>query len=142
MTCTIVSHPVQLLGLAVMIIGIWANVNGKNYIDIADNTSQFTQVSVLMIVLGLFVLIIGAVGVVGGIFASTNFGRIILGVVSVMGHVFARMCACVCVCACIFVCVRVYIVCVHCVCARARMHFKCVCVCVCTHFKCVRVHAF
>ena len=72
----------QLLGLCVMIIGIWANVNGKNYVDITDNASQFTQVSVLVIVLGLFVLIIGAVGVVGAIFASTVFGRIVLGLVS------------------------------------------------------------
>ena len=70
------------MGLCVMIIGIWANVNGNNYVDITDNASQFTQVSVLVIVAGLFVLIIGAVGVVGAIFASTVFGRIILGLVS------------------------------------------------------------
>ena len=82
LTFSVVSCPVQLLGLAVMIIGIWANVNGNNYVDISDDTSQFTQVSVLIIVLGLFVLIIGAVGVVGGIFASTVFGRIVLGLVS------------------------------------------------------------
>ncbi len=86
----------QLLGLAVLIIGIWANVNGKDYVDITDNSSQFTQMSVLVIVLGLFVLIIGIVGVVGAIFASTIFGRIVLGLVSWR-----------CVCAC------VYVLCMH-----------------------------
>ena len=78
----LLSFLLQLLGLCVMIIGIWANVNGNNYFDITDNNSQFTQVSVLVIVLGLFVIIIGAVGVVGAIFASTIFGRIVLGLVS------------------------------------------------------------
>ena len=65
-----------------MIIGIWANVNGRNYITITDNHGQFTEVSILIIVVGLFVLIIGGVGVVGAIFASTIFGRIVLGLVS------------------------------------------------------------
>ena len=65
-----------------MIIGIWANVEGKNYIVITDNSSQFTEVSVLIIVLGLFVLLVGGVGVAGAIFASTMCGRITLGLVS------------------------------------------------------------
>ena len=72
----------QLLGLIVMIIGIWAKVDGQNYVVITDNSSQFTEVAVLVIVVGLFVLIVGGVGVVGSIFASHSFGRIILGVVS------------------------------------------------------------
>lgn len=67
-----------------MIIGIWANVEGKNYVSITDNTASYTEVSVLCIVVGLFVLILGIIGVVGGIFASTIFGRITLGLVS--GH--------------------------------------------------------
>lgn len=75
---------VSLLGLAVMIIGIWANVEGKNYIVITDNSSQFTEVSVLIIVLGLFVLLVGGVGVAGAIFASTMCGRITLGLYGVV----------------------------------------------------------
>ncbi len=65
-----------------MILGIWAKVNGNNYVDITDSTSRFTQVSVLCIVVGLFVMIVGVVGTVGAIFSSTIFGRIILGLVS------------------------------------------------------------
>lgn len=67
-----------------MIIGIWANVEGKNYVVITDNSSQFTEVSVLIIVLGLFVLLVGGVGVAGAIFASTMCGRITLGLVSII----------------------------------------------------------
>lgn len=80
----VVNIIVSLLGLAVMIIGIWANVEGRNYIVITDNSSQFTEVSVLIIVLGLFVLLVGGVGVAGAIFASTMCGRITLGLYGVV----------------------------------------------------------
>ena len=65
-----------------MIIGIWANVKGKNYIVITEYSSQFTDVSALIIVLGLFVMIVGSVGVAGCIFVKTIFGKITLGLVS------------------------------------------------------------
>ena len=65
-----------------MILGIWAKLNGKDYVDITEDTSSYTQFSVLCIVVGLFVLILGSVGTVGAIFASTIFGRITLVVVS------------------------------------------------------------
>ena len=71
-----------MLGFAVMVVGIWANVEGKNYVEVTESTSHILEVSVLVIILGLFVLIVGIVGVVGGIFASTIFGRITLGLVS------------------------------------------------------------
>jgi len=72
----------QVLGFAVMVTGIWANLAGKNYVDVTDSTSHILELSVLVIILGLFVLIIGIVGTVGAIFASTIFGRITLGLVS------------------------------------------------------------
>lgn len=71
----------QVIGFAVMVIGIWANVEGKNYVDVTDSSSHISELSVLVIILGLFVLIIGVVGTVGAIFASTIFGRITLGLV-------------------------------------------------------------
>ncbi len=64
-----------------MVVGIWANVAGKNYLDVTDS-SHIVELSVLTIILGIFVLIIGIVGTVGAIFASTIFGRITLGLVS------------------------------------------------------------
>ena len=43
---------------------------------------MFLSVSVLLIILGVFIAIIGIVGTVGAIFASSVFGRILLGLVS------------------------------------------------------------
>ncbi len=68
-----------------MILGIWANVNGNNYVGITDSAShQFTQVSVLCIVVGSFVMILGVVGTVGAVGGTCHrkFGRITLGLVS------------------------------------------------------------
>ncbi len=65
-----------------MVVGIWANVAGKNYVDVTGSSSHIVELSVLTIILGIFVLIIGVVGTVGAIFASTIFGRITLGLVS------------------------------------------------------------
>jgi len=74
----------QILGFIVFVIGVWANVNGKNYVDITDNNLLITPVSSLIIVVSLFVLIIGIVGTVGAIFATTTWGRITIGVVSII----------------------------------------------------------
>ena len=68
-----------------IILGIWAKVNGNNYVDITDSASQFTVMSVLCIVVGLLVMIVGVVGVVGAIFIEkTTCSRITLLVVSEM----------------------------------------------------------
>ena len=55
--------------------------DSKQYFTITEDETEYTQVSVLLIVLGIFVLIIGVVGAVGALFASKVFGRIILVVV-------------------------------------------------------------
>ena len=56
-------------------------MNEKRYFEISDNEDEFTQVSVLMIVVGVFVMIVGVVGTVGAIFGGYLFGRIVLGLV-------------------------------------------------------------
>ena len=43
---------------------------------------MFLSVSVLLIILGVFITIIGIVGTFGAILASKLFGRILLGLVS------------------------------------------------------------
>ncbi|CAI7998343.1 CD63 antigen [Geodia barretti] len=55
----------------------------KEFFLIADDDTEYTQVSVLLIVVGIFVLIIGVVGAVGALFASKAFGRIILVVYAI-----------------------------------------------------------
>ena len=57
-------------------------MNGRQYFEIADNSSAFLSVSILLIIIGVFVAIIGIVGTVGAILASSVFGRILLGLVS------------------------------------------------------------
>ena len=61
---------------------ISSQVNGLQYFDIADNSSVFLSVSVLLIIIGVFVAIIGIVGTAGAILASITLGRILLGLVS------------------------------------------------------------
>ena len=74
-------------------------MTGRQYFEILDNASEFTSVGVLLIVVGLFVMILGVIGVIGGIFATSVFGRITLGLVSVSSN---GLCVCVCACACLF----------------------------------------
>ncbi len=80
----------QLIGLAAAVVGIWGKLNQKNYVAIADSSSQFIEVFIPIIAVGMFMLIIGVVGIVGAIFASTKFGRIVIGLVS-----WGGVCMCV-----------------------------------------------
>ena len=59
-------------------------MNGLRYFEIADNSSAFLSVSILLIIIGVFVAIIGIVGTIGAILASTVFGRILLGLYAVV----------------------------------------------------------
>lgn len=74
---------VVLLGFATMVIGIWARVDNQVYFEITNNSSV-SQLSILLIIVGLFIMIVGGIGAVGAIFASTVFGRITLGLYSVI----------------------------------------------------------
>lgn len=69
---------VALLGLCVMIVGAWAKADGRKYFTITNDHSVYTQVTVLLIVVGMFVLVIGVGGAIGALFASKVIGRIIL----------------------------------------------------------------
>ena len=59
-------------------------MNGLRYFEIADNSSAFLSVSILLIIIGVFVAIIGIVGTIGAILASTVFGRILLGLYAIV----------------------------------------------------------
>ena len=56
-------------------------MDSQIYFEVA-NSSNVTQLSILLVIVGLFIMIVGAVGTVGAIFARTVFGRITLGLVS------------------------------------------------------------
>lgn len=60
---------------------LFFQVSGRAYFDILANGAEYSPVGILLIVVGLFITIIGVIGVIGSIFASTVFGRITLGLV-------------------------------------------------------------
>ncbi len=57
-------------------------VSGRAYFDLLSNGADYSPVGILLIVVGLFIAVIGIIGVIGAIFAGTLFGRITLGLVS------------------------------------------------------------
>ena len=60
---------------------LYVQINDRVYFEVGNNDG-ISQLSILLIIVGLFIMIVGAVGAVGAIFASTIFGRITLGLVS------------------------------------------------------------
>lgn len=73
----------QLCGLAILITGAWALVGESTLIVIAQgNDEKFTGVPILLVVLGVFLMILSAVGIVGSIFNKTKWGRVLLIIVS------------------------------------------------------------
>ena len=72
---------ISVIEIVLFFSTIICQVNGRQYFEIADGSTQFSNVTVLLIVIGVFILIIGAIGTVGAICASRVFGRITLGLV-------------------------------------------------------------
>ena len=66
---------------------LFPQVNKDDSLGISD-TDHITQIPILLIVVGVFVLLLGVVGTIGAIFAGTIGGRIILGLVSCHVHVY------------------------------------------------------
>ena len=60
---------------------MYTQINDRVYFEVGQSDG-IAQLSILLIIVGLFIMIVGAVGLVGAIFASTIFGRITLGLVS------------------------------------------------------------
>ena len=67
---------------------LFPQVNKDDSLDISDDTDYITQIPILLIIVGVFVLLLGVVGTIGAIFAGTIGGRIILGLVSCHVHVY------------------------------------------------------
>ena len=57
-------------------------MDNQIYFEITEN-SKVAQLSILLIIVGLFIMIVGVAGAVGAVFAGTVFGRITLGMVSI-----------------------------------------------------------
>ena len=61
---------------------ILLQVQGAHYFTVSAGTAV-TQIPVLLIIVGLFTLIFGVVGLVGSVLAGRIVGRIVLGLVRV-----------------------------------------------------------
>ena len=57
-------------------------VNDKTYLEVTNSGASVSEYSVLLIIVGLFIMIVGGIGTAGAIFANNVFGRITLVVVS------------------------------------------------------------
>ncbi len=86
-SCVVVTLPVNSSTESFRVVFLQAN--GDTYFDIAGDKGTVTQVPILLIVIGIFVLLLGIVGTVGGIFAGTPGGRIILGLVCIIMYLYS-----------------------------------------------------
>ena len=89
----------------VVIVSILIQVSDKTYFEITNSNSSVAQLSIMLIILGLFVMIVGGVGTAGAIFATNMFGRITLGLVCTILLTTAYMSiipACICTCTTVF----------------------------------------
>lgn len=71
---------ILVLGLLVGGAGLWAFLNQGNLLVISDGDPQLSKLPLSMMVAGVIVSLLGLVGVVGGVFARTVSGRILIGV--------------------------------------------------------------
>ena len=76
------SLPLSLVHISKLLcLPSFIQADGRKYFTITNDHSVYTQVTVLLIVVGMFVLVIGVGGAIGALFASKVIGRIILIVV-------------------------------------------------------------
>ena len=73
---------ILFFGLAVTAVGLWGYHTQKVYLTITENDSDLTRLPFSMMVTGVFVSILGLVGVTGSIFSRTITGQTLLGVFS------------------------------------------------------------
>lgn len=73
-----------MLGLAVLILGIYAKIQAQHFFNLSDNGNSFSSIPMLLIGVGVFVTVVGVVGSIGAIFAGFTPGRVLLMVVSLL----------------------------------------------------------
>ncbi|KAL5479507.1 hypothetical protein EMCRGX_G023034 [Ephydatia muelleri] len=81
----------SVLGLLLMIVATWYHTGGSKYFILASSTTNYSTVAFLLIVIGLFFIILGVLGIVGAVLYLTTAGRILLLVHSAL-LVFTVIC--------------------------------------------------
>lgn len=69
---------VLVFGLSVLTVGLWAMLSEQQYYVISDGDPELTRLPISLTVLGVFVSILSAMGVVGSILVGNFCGRILL----------------------------------------------------------------
>ena len=70
---------VLLFGLSVLAVGLWALLSEQHYYVISDGDPELTRLPISLVVVGTFVSLLSAMGVLGGILVRNFCGRILLG---------------------------------------------------------------
>ena len=73
---------ILFFGLSVTAVGFWGYHTERDYLSITANDPELTRLPFSMMVTGVFVSILGLVGVFGSIFSRTITGQTLLGVFS------------------------------------------------------------
>lgn len=73
---------ILFFGLAVTAVGLWGYFSQEEYLTITDKDTELTRLPFSMMVTGVFVAILGLLGVAGSIFSRTITGQTLLGVFS------------------------------------------------------------
>lgn len=76
--CTVI----LFFGLTVTAVGLWGYQTQKMYLTIVENNSELTRLPFSMMVTGVFVSVLGLIGLSGSIFSRTITGQTLLGVFS------------------------------------------------------------
>ena len=80
LTLTCASAVILGFGLAITGTGLWGYLSQKEYLSITDNNTELTRLSFSLLVTGIFVTVLGVLGLIGSVFSRTIAGQTLLGV--------------------------------------------------------------
>lgn len=74
-----ISLVILFFGVAVTLIGFWAHQSQNEYISITDKPPELTRLPLSILVTGIFVALLGTIGLIGSVFFRTITGQTLLG---------------------------------------------------------------
>lgn len=77
-----ISLVVTFLGVSVTMVGFWAHQSQREYLSITEKPPELTRLPLTTLVTGVFVVLLGVIGLVGSIIFRTITGQTLLGAFS------------------------------------------------------------